>query len=190
MDHFQLAGAEGDFEGFQDKYYSGRTPGSFYIPRFRNINAATLRSDFIRGYGFQGKGIRENWESKMNTAEGFGSDFKKELTTPGLWKIWLGGWGETLPYQDNRIVLSQTEKDKWGLPLISVNFEYHQNEKAMKEDIKTAACEMLEETGFMNIHSFSYDKPRGVRSTRNGNRPHGKRPEDLRTKRLQSNARR
>src|SRR5260221_14289584 len=29
MDHFQTAGAEGDYEGFQDKYYSVRTPGSF-----------------------------------------------------------------------------------------------------------------------------------------------------------------
>ncbi len=161
MDHFQMAGAEGEAVGFDDKYYSGRTPGSFYIPRFRNVNPATARTDFKRGYAFQGKAIRENWETKVKSLPGFGEDFKKQLTTPGQWKLWIGSWGETLPYYDNRVYLDSDKKDKWGLPLVRVHFEYGDNERIMKNDIRATAEEMLLKTGLRNVRSFSYDKPPG-----------------------------
>lgn len=83
------------------------------------------------------------------------------MTTPGKWKIWIGAWAETLPYYDNQIILDKNKKDKWGLPLIRVNFEYHENEEAMKKDIKASAEEMLEKTGFINIQGFSYNTPGG-----------------------------
>lgn len=161
MDHFIGTGAEGEFEGLQDQYYSGRTPGSLYIPRFRNINAASTKKEFLRGYGFQGRAYRENWEDKLNSINGLGENFKAALTTPGKWKIWIGAWAETLPYYDNQIILDKNKKDKWGLPLIRVNFEYHENEEAMKKDIKASAEEMLEKTGFINIQGFSYNTPGG-----------------------------
>jgi choline dehydrogenase-like flavoprotein len=160
MDHFIGTGAEGEFDGLQDQYYSGRTPGSLYIPRFRNVDTAT-KKEFLRGYGFQGRAYRENWEDKLHSIEGFGEKFKESLTTPGKWKIWIGAWAETLPYYDNQITLDKNQKDKWGLPLVRVNFEYHENEKAMKKDIQASAEEMLEKTGFKNIHGFSYDTPGG-----------------------------
>ncbi len=161
MDHFIGTGAEGEFEGLQDQYYSGRTPGSLYIPRFRNIDEASAKKEFLRGYGFQGRAYRENWEDKLKTTEGFGEKFKESLTTPGKWKIWIGAWAETLPYYDNRITLDKSRKDKWGIPLVRINFEYHENEEAMKKDIQASAEEMLAKTGFVNIHGFSYDIPGG-----------------------------
>ena len=160
MDHFIGTGAEGEFDGFHDKYYSGRTPGSLYIPRFRNINPATAQKEFTRGYGFQGRAFRENWQDKMSSTEGFGENFKDSLTTPGKWKIWIGAWGETLPYYDNQVTLD-SERDKWGIPLVRVSFKYHENEEAMKKDIQTSAEAMLQKTGFKNIHGFSYDVPGG-----------------------------
>ncbi len=47
------------------------------------------------------------------------------------------------------------------MPLVSVHFEYHENEKIMKQDIEVTAQEMLERTGFRNVQSFNYDKPGG-----------------------------
>ena len=38
MDHQLGSGAGGKFDGYKDKYYTGRRPNGFYIPRFRNIN--------------------------------------------------------------------------------------------------------------------------------------------------------
>jgi hypothetical protein len=37
MDHHYMLGAEGSFEGYEDKYYYGRRANGFYIPRFANI---------------------------------------------------------------------------------------------------------------------------------------------------------
>lgn len=162
MDHFVIAGAEGEFDGFHDKYYSGRNPGSIYIPRFRNINEQTKQKDFIRGYGFQGKAFREEWRELYSKTEGFGVDYKNHLSKPSGWKIWIGAWGETLPYYTNRIELDSSQKDMWGLPLVKIDFEYHDNERAMKKDIVVSATEILEKAGFKNVSGFSYDQPGGA----------------------------
>jgi len=162
MDHFQLAGAAGIYDGFKDKFYFGRTPGSIHIPRYRNIDEKTKRTDFIRGYGLQGKGERLNWDDLFATSPGFGVEFKEKLTKPGPWEITLGGWGETLPYFENKISLDQNQRDQWGLPLVKIDFQYHENEKAMRKDIKESCAEMLENTGFKHINAFDYDKPGGA----------------------------
>ena len=54
MDHQLGSGAGGKFNGFNDKYYTGRRPNGFYIPRFRNIDKNSKKVKFLRGYGYQG----------------------------------------------------------------------------------------------------------------------------------------
>lgn len=160
MDHFLMVGAKGEFEGFEDKYYHGRTPGNLFIPKFRNINDATSTKDFIRGYGIQGKGSRMEWQDMIN-AKGFGKSFKEKLLKPGNWKIFLAGYGETLPYETNRVTLAEDKTNRLGLAQPKIHFEYHENEKTMRADIKQTTYEMLERTGFKNIQSFDYDQPPG-----------------------------
>ncbi|MDQ0109394.1 choline dehydrogenase-like flavoprotein [Chitinophaga terrae (ex Kim and Jung 2007)] len=155
MDHHIKAGAYGVYRGLNDQYYAGRRPAGFYIPRFRNINEATRRSDFVRGYGFQGHGEREAWIDNFRLP-GHGTDFKKELTKPNRWTMWLGGWGEILPYADNRVTLDKTAKDKWGQPLVRIHFEIGENEIAMRKDMKESAAEMLERCGFTEIDAFNF----------------------------------
>ncbi|TRX60125.1 GMC family oxidoreductase [Fulvivirga sp. M361] len=161
MDHFVIAGAEGEFHGFEDQYYYGRNPGCIYIPRFRNLDDTDKGNDFTRGYAFQGYGERMSWRDKYKTLDGFGEEYKKELMTPGPWRLWIGAWGETLPYYDNKVALSTTQKDKWGLPLVKIDFQYHSNEENMRNDIKSSAYEMLEKTGFKNIEVFDHERPGG-----------------------------
>ncbi|MFN8436824.1 MAG: GMC family oxidoreductase [Cytophagales bacterium] len=161
MDHFLLTGASGVYEGFEDSYYYGRSPGSIHIPRFRNVDEKTKMPDFIRGYGIQGKGERFGWDDMYAKVDGFGKEFKEKITKPGPWEIWLGGWGETLPNFDNKVSLDANGKDKWGIPLTKISFQYGENEKAMRKDIKSSCQEMLEKSGFKNINAFDYDKPAG-----------------------------
>jgi len=161
MDHFIGAGAIGEYDGFENEYYYGRRPAGFYVPRFRNINEKTKRSDYLRGFGFQGMGSRMEWKEQSSSA-GFGEDFKKGLLSPGAWNIWMGAWGETLPYFDNKITLDKNKKDSWGLPLVRINFEYHENEKAMKKDVQESAVEMLSKSGFKNVQPFNYNSPGGM----------------------------
>jgi choline dehydrogenase-like flavoprotein len=161
MDHFLGVGATGEFDGFENEYYYGRRPTGFYVPRFRNIDSKTKRNDYLRGFGFQGVGSRAEWRVQSDVA-GFGEEYKKKLLMPGPWNIWMGAWGETLPYFDNKVTLDKNNKDGWGLPLVRINFEYHDNEKAMKKDVQESAAEMLGKSGFRNINAFDYKLPGGT----------------------------
>ena len=160
MDHHSSAGASGVHEGFKEYYYKGRRPCGFIIPRFRNIDGSQ-QTNFTRGYQIQGIGSRHGWQNTMSYLNGFGADFKQALTSPGPWSVWLGGWGECLPYPDNRITLDKDKRDKWGMPLIAVNFSFRENEMRMQNDIRECCVEMLENSGFQYIGGFNYDKPGG-----------------------------
>ena len=159
MDHLVNEGTYGTFNGLLDKYYEGRSPGTIYIPRFQNLTVETKTKDFIRGYGIQGKGERENWESKPTS--GIGVSLKAQLETPGKWKISLGGRGEILPYYENKISLDKNNLDQWGLPLVKIHFEYGANEKAMMEHMTKASEEMLTKAGFENVGSYRNSPPPG-----------------------------
>lgn len=154
MDHHSSAGAQGTHSSFQDSYYKGRRPCGFLIPRFRNLVPDT-NAAFLRGYNIQGDGERYGWQ-EMGRNAGFGADFKKQLTQPGEWSVWMAGWGECLPYHDNRVSLDNDKKDKWGLPLIKIDFEFKENEKKMMADIQHTSQQMLADAGFNNIDSFNY----------------------------------
>ena len=161
MDHFTGAGATGDYAGMTDKYYYGRKPAGIYIPRFRNLNEETSRKDYVRGWGYQASGDRKNWQLLGNELPGFGRDFKEQILKPGPWTIWMGGWGETLPYFNNRISFDNSKKDNWGFPIVHIHFAYGENEKAMKKDVEQSAVEMLTSAGFYNVQGFNYNSPPG-----------------------------
>ncbi|MDP5106351.1 MAG: GMC family oxidoreductase [Polaribacter sp.] len=159
MDHVVNEGTYGTFDGLLDKYYEGRSPGLIYIPRFQNLDDKTENIDFVRGYGIQGKGERENWESKQT--KGFGAVLKAQLETPGKWKISLGGRGEVLPNYENKISLDPKKKDQWGLPLVKVHFEYGENDLAMMEHMTQTSEEILVKAGFKNVGSYRNSPPPG-----------------------------
>ncbi len=162
MDHFIGSGAAGDFEGLQDQYYYGRKPAGIYMPRFRNLTESDSRKDYVRGWGYQASGSRKSWEGLGNDLPGFGKNFKEKLLKPGPWTIWMGGWGETLPYYDNRITLDDSQKDQWGFPIVHIHFKYGENEKAMKKDIHDSAVEMLQKSGFTGVSGFNYNLAPGA----------------------------
>jgi len=162
MDHFVGTGATAEFDGFQEKYYAGRRPVGIYIPRFRNISSDSSKSEFIRGYGLQGMGSRVSWRENAGRISGFGKDFKEKISKPGPWQIWLGAWGETLPYFNNHVSLDEKKTDEWGLPLVKISFEYHENERKMVKDVQSSIEEMFSVAGFKNINGYSHLNPGGT----------------------------
>lgn len=148
MDHHKHAGASAVVDGFENQYYSGRRPTGIYVPRFRNIS--TQRHDYIRGFGLQGGAKRGGW----NHVKSVGEDLKKESQTPGPWSINFGGYGECLPYPENRITLNHDKKDKWGRPTAMIDCEFKANEKAMQRDMAYAAAEMLDAAGYTNVSTY------------------------------------
>ncbi|MCC6723713.1 MAG: GMC family oxidoreductase [Saprospiraceae bacterium] len=153
MDHHFMAGAAGDHDDFSDQYWSGRRPNGIYVPRFRNLPSKEQQKDYVRGFGFQGGADRGGW-SRVNNKPGFGEALKKEMHDPGQWGFWLGGWAECLPYFENKVVLDDTKTDPHGLPLIRIDCEFKENEKAMRKDMQVCAAEMLEAAGHKNIRTF------------------------------------
>ena len=155
MDHHSCSGATGKHDDYQDMYYKGRRPCGFYIPRYRNL-PGQAKLDFTRGYGLQGHGERQEWMDKSIGLKGVGKDFKEALTTPGPWTVWMGGWGECLPYEDNRITLDEQAKDNWGIPLVKIDFSFRENENKMMDDIQATAADMLSKAGFKDVDAFKY----------------------------------
>lgn len=151
MDHHFRTGASGTWEGDLDKYYFGRRANGIYVPRYRNVGSD--KRDYLRGFGYQGGGSRQGWQ--RNVAElAFGADFKEELTTPGNWTMGFGGFGETLPYHENRMYLNKEKKDKYGIPAVVFDADLRENEKKMRKDMMNDAAEMLEKSGVKNVRTY------------------------------------
>lgn len=153
MDHHFRLGASGRFEGFEDQYYKGRRPTGFYIPRFRNISAST-KMDFLRGYGYQGSASRDNWARGIAELDKMGADLKTALMDPGHWRMGMTAFGECLPYHENKMTLDYDKLDQWGLPTVTFDAEWKDNEMKMRKDMTAAAAEMLEAAGFTNIQEY------------------------------------
>nr|WP_299382486.1 GMC family oxidoreductase [Allomuricauda sp.] len=150
MDHHLNVGAGGKFDGFEDKYYKGRKPNGIYIPRFRNLGGSSNTDSFIRGYGYQGGASRGNWEDIISEVS-HGKDLKDAILKPGGWTFGMGGFGEVLPYEDNRMTLDYDKLDEWGLPTVTFDAELKDNELKMREDMKNQAVEMLEKAGLRDV---------------------------------------
>jgi choline dehydrogenase-like flavoprotein len=155
MDHQLGVGASGSFDGFEDKYYKGRKPNGVYIPRFRNLDNNT-KKDYLRGFGYQGGASRDNWEEAI-AEHAFGKDLKEAVLKPGGWTMGIMGFGEVLPYEENRFTLDYDNLDEWGLPTLTFDAEFKDNEWKMREDMKAQAVAMLEQAGFKNVNA--YDNP-------------------------------
>ena len=151
MDHHFRLGAEGKLEGLEDKYYYGRRPTGFYIPRYRNLFGD--KRDYLRGFGYQGSAGREGW-SRAVAELGVGGAFKDEMAQPGQWRIGATAFGEMLPNHANMVSLDESKKDKWGLPVLKIDCATGENEARMRKDMMNDMVEMLEQTGVKNVRTY------------------------------------
>ncbi|MBN8589658.1 MAG: GMC family oxidoreductase [Rhodothermia bacterium] len=152
MDHHFQLGAGGKFPEFNDRYYAGKRPNGIYIPRFQNLGQEK-RTDYVRGYGYQGGAGRSSWQRGNQLAD-FGATLKAELREPGDWGFSLMGFGETLPIYENRVWLDPDNTDQWGIPMLHIEAEWSQNELNMRKDILASAAEMIEAAGGKEVYTF------------------------------------
>lgn len=162
MDHHFQVGASASVKGYLDKYYKGRRPNGFYIPRFVNLDKQTKNKNYVRGFGYQGGAGRHNWSLAIAEAS-YGQDLKDAILKPGNWQIGMNGFGEVLPNDDNKVILSEDKKDQWGLPLLDFNVEFKENELKMREDMMAQAIAMLQRAGYDNVNGYdNHSKPGGA----------------------------
>ncbi|MBC8028310.1 MAG: GMC family oxidoreductase [Steroidobacteraceae bacterium] len=158
MDHVVGIGAFGEHPGFLDRYYYGRRPTGFYLPRYVNLNEKDPA--FARGFAFQGYSGRSTW-TRADREPGIGVELKQRLRDPGRWGMQLIGFGEMLPRADNRVTLHETRKDRWGIPLAHIDVTHGDNERRIAERANRDAAAMLTAAGFENVSSLGAISPPG-----------------------------
>ncbi len=161
MDHHSRAGARAIIDGFEDKYIKGRRANGFYIPRFRNLGGDSDQTVFKRGYGYQG------WASISGISDAvaelkYGPKLKEAILKPGQWQISMIGFGETLPNHNNKMYLDYDSLDEWGLPTVTFDAAFGDNELAMRQDMQEQAVKMLEASGFKDVQGFDLMDSRAI----------------------------
>ncbi len=154
MDHHFKTGASAEVDGFDDKYYKGRRPTGFYVARTTNLGDQASKKDYLRGWGYQGGARRGGWGSMVAELKA-GPQFKEMMGQPGKWSMGMTAFAEMLPDHRNRMYLNYDKLDKWGVPTVTFDCEFRENEMAMRADMANNAAEMLEVSGFKNIRTYS-----------------------------------
>jgi len=156
MDHHAAVGATATFDGYADKYYSGRRSTSVYIPRFRNV----VRRDapYARGYAYEVYTGRQGWQDWQARAPAGGAEvgaaLKASLTRPGRWWVYMEALGECLPRRESQVSLNHSKRDQWGMPTLDIDMRYGPNELAMRPDMEASAVAMLKAAGLQEIKGF------------------------------------
>ena len=146
MGHHKNISGSGIMEGYEEKIDRGYRPSNLAMPNFRNIKKQEM--DFYRSYAVYASAHREGIKPDQ---VGIGEKFKEKLTMPGRWRVGLSSYGECLPYHENKVVLDEKQRDKWGIPLLNISAEFKENEMKMRKDMKTQIAEMLEVAGLKDI---------------------------------------
>ena len=153
MDHHFHVGAVAKADGYEDKIEKGRRANGIYIPRFRNLGGNTNSKTFKRGYGYQGGASRSSM-SEMVAELKYGPELKEAILKPGEWNVNLLAFGETLPDHSNRMYMDYEKLDEWGLPTITFDAAFGENEMAMRKDMRVQAENMLKTAGFKEVQGY------------------------------------
>jgi choline dehydrogenase-like flavoprotein len=148
MDHHFRVGAQGKLEGLDDKYYFGRRPNGFYIPRYRNLFGD--KRQYLRGFGYQGGAGREDW-GRAVAELGVGGAFKDSMAMPGQWSIGATAFGEMLPDHRNTVTIDKSKTDAWGMPVIAIDCMIRENENTMRRDMQVDMAELLNACGVKDV---------------------------------------
>jgi choline dehydrogenase-like flavoprotein len=129
-----VKGSELDESAPPDLFYG--PSGGVYIPRFQNLDTVT-NPKFARGFAFQGAIGRGNIPGDK----------------PAIFGIM--GFGETLPYYENRITLSRRRRDAWGIPAPHIKCSFAENENALLREQVKSIQEMVNACGYKVTFSGS-----------------------------------
>lgn len=113
-----------------------------YMPRFNH--RAERKRDYLRGFGsqFWGTGSLDGTPSLVGRqVPGFGASFKREMKRRIPAWVEIHPFGEVLPYAHNRITVDKTRSDRYGVPLLHIDYRTGENERKMVEHM----CDTVEE---------------------------------------------
>lgn len=149
MDHLTGLGATGVFPELHHKMFQAGRPTTTYVPRYRNVDRD--RASFSGGYAFICDAFRPSERGTAVFRESAGLD----KAASEDWVVRLWGFGECLPQRTNRVTLDPARCDRWGVPVLNIDFSWSDNDLAMARDMASSAAEMLEAAGGRNVRLLS-----------------------------------
>jgi choline dehydrogenase-like flavoprotein len=102
------------------------------------------RRDYLRGFGaqFWNTGAPSGGAHGLSQRiPGFGADLKRAIKRRHPAWFEVHPYGEVLPYAHNRITVGDAGNDRYGVPLIRIDYRIGENERKMTEHM----CDMVEE---------------------------------------------
>ncbi|UCE70280.1 MAG: GMC family oxidoreductase [Flavobacteriaceae bacterium] len=158
--HLYRGRANGRIDGFEDTYVYGKNPTECIIANYRNLGKQD--TDFMGGYTIFTGGYRVRRELKTYNGPRLGGAFKDQLSEAGQWYIYMYMQGETLPKETNRVYLSDTLKDPFGMPQLVTDVGYDDNDEKMIKDFLTESRKMLEAAGCSEIETADNHQAPGL----------------------------
>lgn len=158
--HLYRGWANGKINGFEDKYVYGKNPTECIIANYRNLGKRD--TDFFGGYTIFSGGYRVRREPETIAGPRLGGSFKDQLSEAGQWYIYMYMQGETLPKETNRVYLSETEKDPFGIPQLVTDVGYDENDEKMIQDFLNESRLMLEAAGCTEIETVDNHQAPGL----------------------------
>jgi choline dehydrogenase-like flavoprotein len=119
-----------------------------YLPRFNH--RAPHRRDYLRGFGAQfwntgtPAGGAHNLSSRI---PGFGVALKREIKRRHPAWFEIHPYGEVLPYAHNRITVGEAGNDRYGVPLMKIDYRLGENERKMAEHMFDVFEEIVKAAG-------------------------------------------
>jgi choline dehydrogenase-like flavoprotein len=113
-----------------------------YMPRFNHRPGR--KRDYLRGFGsqFWNTGSLDGTPALVaGQLPGFGASFKREMKRRIPAWVEMHPFGEVLPYAHNRITIDKTRSDRYGVPLLRIDYQTGENERKMVEHM----CDTVEE---------------------------------------------
>jgi choline dehydrogenase-like flavoprotein len=134
-----------------DREPEGR-PNSAFMPRWQNLDGQNGR--FLRGYNVR-VSARQGLYSHAFGTRGFGPDYKRTVRTQIPYGISVWAVGERLPRFENKVELSKTVKDAWGIPALHISIEDDENTRVMADDMESTIQEMVH---LLKVEDFRIEK--------------------------------
>lgn len=119
-----------------------------YLPRF-NHRPGRGR-DYLRGFGAQFWNTGASAGGAHEGSEripGFGAALKKEIKSRHPAWFEIHPYGEVLPYAHNRITVDPERRDRYGVPLLKIDYRIGENERKMAQHMADTMEEIVHAAG-------------------------------------------
>jgi gluconate 2-dehydrogenase alpha chain len=167
--------AMGLFEDFIINGFIGPGSAAMRIDDFNGNNFDHTGLGFIRGgtIGTSGDGAPVTRIDVLPPGmRSWGKEFKEHFIRYYTRTMDLNMQPETLPHKANRIDLDPRHRDRWGLPLPRVTFDFHENEHRLQKFMAGVGEKIMSATGANNVWTEGKGRPnRWAGGTRMGANP-------------------